>query len=198
MVKLKNRHLIAAFAVFTAVIGLFALCIVSAGYWLQNSDKPEQSDAIIVLAGDSSRALYAADLYFRGYASQVYISKPIRSHDERLLDELGILFPFVEEIYIQVLLKKGVPNSHIQVFGKSSMSTVEEAEVIKELFKGPKYKLLIVTSPYHIRRAKMIFKDILAGNDIRVVGTPYELFPNKWWTNQDAAKNVILEVFKIL
>lgn len=195
--KLKNRYLLAVLTISSAVV-LLLLSAGFAGYWLQSEDQPEQSDAIVTLAGNPTRAFYAADLYLKGYAAQIYVSKPIRSHEERMLDESGIPFPFAEEIYRQVLLKKGVPDSHIQIFGKSSMSTAEEAEVLKGLFKGTNYKLLIVTSPYHTRRAKMIFKDYLAGYDIKVVGTPYESFPVKWWTEQDAAKNLILEVFKIL
>jgi hypothetical protein len=44
----------------------------------------------------------------------------------------------------------------------------------------------------------MIIRDVLGGYDVKVVATPYEPFPKKWWTDQDSARNVILEAFKIL
>lgn len=193
-----NRRIFFVSAILVVIIGLPLLGIGFAGYWLQYSDMPEQADAIIVLAGNPARAFYAADLYLKGYASKVYISRPIRLHHERLLDALGVSFPYAEEICRQVLLKKGIPNSDILIFSKPVISTVEEAEVVKEFFKNSKYRLLIITSPYHTRRTKMIFKNVLKGYNIRVIGTPYEPFPKKWWTDQDAARNVILEVFKIL
>lgn len=34
--------------------------------------------------------------------------------------------------------------------------------------------------------------------DIRVIATPYEAFPGQWWKNQDAARNVVLELTKII
>jgi len=195
--KLGKRRIYFVF-VALVIIGLPLFGIGFAGYWLQDSDTPERSDAVIVLAGNPTRAFFAADLFLKGYAPKIYISRPIRLHHEQLLDELGVPFPYAEDIYRQVLLRKGVPDSHIQVFGKSSISTLEEAEVIKKLFKGSKYRLLIITSPYHTRRTKMIFKNVLKDYDIKVVDTPYETFPKKWWTNQDAVRDVILEISKIL
>jgi hypothetical protein len=44
----------------------------------------------------------------------------------------------------------------------------------------------------------MVFRDKMKGCRFRVLATPYEPFPTKWWTDQDAARNVILEVAKIL
>jgi len=196
--KHSSRRLLVVAGIFLFVICLLLIGGRFIGYWLQYSDRPEKSDAIIVLAGNPTRAFYAADLYLKGYAPEIYISKPIRSHHERLLDELGVPFPYAEEIYKQVLLKKGVSDSHIQIFGKSSISTVEEAAAIKELFKNSRKRLLVITSPYHGRRAKMIFGNVLKGYDVRIIGTAYEPFPKRWWTNQDSARNVVLEVVKIL
>jgi uncharacterized SAM-binding protein YcdF (DUF218 family) len=196
--KLGSRRLLFIVGAFLFAIGLLLIGVRFIGCWLQYSDKPEKSDAIIVLAGNPTRAIYAAEPYLKGSAPKIYISRPVRRHREKLLDELGVYFPYAEEVYRQVLLKKGVPDSDIRIFGKSSISTVEEAAAIKELFKGSRKRLLVVTSPYHIRRAKMIFGNVLKDHEIRVVGTPYEPFPQKWWTNQDLARNVILEVVKIL
>lgn len=202
IVKLKNGYnrkllLYKTGAISAVLVSVFSLFLY-AGHWLHYSDSPEKSDAIIILAGNPARAFYAADLYLQGYSADIYISKPLRLSHERLLDDIGVFFPFAEEIYRQVLLKKGALNSRIHILGTSSISTIEEAEAAKALFKGGHRKLLIVTSFYHVRRTKMIFKDVLKGYDIKVVGTPYESFPERWWTNQDAARDVLLETVKIL
>lgn len=169
-----------------------------AGYWLHSNDKPVHSDIIVVLAGGSLRAFYASDLYLKGYASKVYVSKAIRVKSLRMLDKLGVFVPVEDEIYRQVLLKKGVPEKAIHFFGKSSFTTLDEAEALKQYLDDCNKSLLIITSPYHVRRTRMIFKEVLTDSEIRVVGTPYESFSRKWWKDKESAKSVILEMTKIL
>ena len=113
-----------------------------------------------------------------------------------MLDDLGIFIPRAEDIDKQILLKKGVHEQNIHFFGQSSLSTIQEAEAASKLFRGDSCKIIIVTSPYHVRRASMIFKDTMQNCQFRVLGTPYEPFPEKWWTDQDAARNVLLETSK--
>lgn len=151
-----------------------------------------------MLGGEPLRAFYAADLYRMGYAGHVYVSRPRVSRTIRMLEEIGVPFPHEEELYRQILEKKGVPERNIHIFGKSSMSTVEEAEVLHSLFSGPKCQLLVVTSPHHVRRAEMIFDDIMEDCQMTVTATPYESFKEKWWTDKDTAINLITEMSKIL
>jgi uncharacterized SAM-binding protein YcdF (DUF218 family) len=177
---------------------LIFIAVLNIGNWLKGSDIPVPSQAIIVLAGPPSRSLYAADLYEKGYAPEVYISKPIRERELKMLDDLKVFMPKAEDIYKQILIRKGVPERNIHFLGQSSMSTVEEGEEISKEFQRDDCRILIVTSPYHAKRTKMIFKKVLTKCDFKVLGTPYEAFPEKWWTNQDSARNVILEVIKII
>lgn len=173
---------------------------VGLGYvadWLSVADRPQKADAILVLAGNYARPFQAADLYRQDYASKVYISVPVRSDEYRLLDEAGIPFPRDEDVVRQVLLKKGVPAGAIEYFGKDSISTAEEAQAARALFGKRAPRLLVVSSPYHLRRARMIFADALPGADIRMIATSYDPFPAAWWKDQSAARNVLLELAKI-
>jgi len=115
-----------------------------------------------------------------------------------LLEGLDIKVLREEEINRQVLLKKGVPESGIIFLGKSSLSSVEEAEELKKIAKDGNSRFLIVASPYQVRRVKMIFKDKIKGPEITVVSTPYEKVPRRWWTNKYAATELVLELTKIL
>jgi len=178
------------------VINAFAL--VSAANWLHVKNEAVDADAAIVLAGDPSRAFYAADIFMSGYVRHIYISRAERLNSFRLLDDLGVSFPRREEIYRQVLLKKGVPEKAITIVGSKSISTVDEALVIKTLFSETPETLLVITSPYHIRRVQMIFRDVLPGIEFTVLATPYESFPEKWWRDQAAARNILLELAKII
>ena len=177
-----------------AIAGVFFF----ASRWLPDSDVAISADAIIVLAGDSRRTLYAADLYTQGLAPQVLVSRPIRGVRERILKDMGIALPDAEEYERMILLKKAVPAAAIEIFGKGSISTFEEGYVLGQLYAGQTPSLLVVTSPYHVRRVKMILGDALPGAKIHVVATPYEQFPGNWWASQDAARDLLLELTKIV
>ncbi len=181
---------------FVAAIGS-AVGLSYVANWLSAGDSPQKADAILVLGGGYSRPFQAADLYRQGLARKVYVSVPAREEQHRLLDEAGIAFPREEEIVRQVLLKKGVPAGAIEFFGKDSISTAAEARAAHALFAKGTPRLLIVTSPYHLRRARMTFTDALPNADIRVIATSYDPFPQSWWKDQNAARNVLLELAKI-
>lgn len=178
-------------------------CLIAAGTgmfhvaaWLNSGDQPSKADAIVVLAGEPRRAFYAADLFHKGYAENIYVSKAAPEPWVKEVTALGISIVSQEEIYRRILAKKGIPKSRIVFFG-SSLSTAQEAEHIRQFFPHQGCLILVVTSPYHVRRTKMIFSDTVPACRTTVVGTPYETFPERWWTNQDAARNVLLELAKI-
>ena len=167
--------------------------------WLREQSAPTAADAVVVLAGPTERALYAAELFKAGYAHQILVSRPAREQSLLVLDKLGIAFPQMDEIYREVLVRSGVPADRIRFFGSGSTSTYEEAKALADLTRDTRPALLVVTSPYHVRRAAMILHGAegLAAARIVVVGTPYESFPARWWTSQDAARNLLLELVKI-
>ena len=190
--------------------GLFLLGLLLAGAiagaaglyfmsdWLSAADQPRKADAIVVLGGGFERPFQAADLYRQGYAPRIYVSAPAREHQYRILDEAGIPYPREEDVVREVLLKKGVPAGAIALLGKDLISTAGEAQAARALFAQRGVRLLVVTSPYHLRRARMIFTDALPAADIRMIATSYELFPQAWWKDQSAARNVLLELAKIV
>ncbi len=171
---------------------------INAGKWLTSSDRPVYSRGIVILSGQPSRALYAADLYRSGFSRDIYITRPIREQGLKVLDDLGISVPRAEDIYREILVKKGVPPESIHFLGNSCLSTIDEADAINRTFKGDGCIVLIVTSPYHIKRARMVFKDRMSHCGFRMMATPYETYPGKWWTDQDSARNVLLEYIKII
>jgi uncharacterized SAM-binding protein YcdF (DUF218 family) len=174
-------------------VGLFF-----AGELLVLNDRPAKSDAIVLLSGGMARPLYGAELYQSGYAPTIYVSRP--KVDEQVLhvERIGIRIPRNEERYKEILLKKGVPEEAMTFYSEGHVSTVEEAESLKKVVGDHSIKLLVVTSPYHTRRAKAIFGDVLPNAEIRVVSTPYEHFDPQWWTDKNSAIAVILETVQTL
>lgn len=173
-----------------------AMALGLAGYWLTMDDEPKKADAIVVLAGGYARPLYAADLYLEGYAPLIYLSDPPDSPNTLLLGRAGVPMPRHAEIYRRLLIGKGVPGKAIRIYGRDAVSTVEEAEALSKVLGDRPVSFLLVTSPYHVRRAKLIFERAMPAADISVLGTPYEEFPRNWWTDREAAINVVLECAK--
>lgn len=179
--------------VFSVILAVFNVTD-----WLRGNDSPVISQAAIVLSGPPTRALYAADLYKAGYVKEIYITRPIREDFAKMLDDFGIFFPRTEDMSKDILLKNNVAAEHIHIVGNACVSTADEADVANTIFKGAQCTILVVSSPYHVKRAQIIFRDKMKHCQFKVLGSPYEHFPKKWWTDQNSAANVILEPAKIL
>lgn len=163
--------------------------------WLVRTDPPVRSDAIVVLSGDLQRNFHGAQLYRMGMAPQVIITAPRREAGYRKLDEIGVPSPRHEELARAALVRLGVPDGAIRTVGKELLSTAAEAAAIRDAV-APGSTLLVVTSPYHTRRAGLVFAERFPASSIRMQGDPGEVLPRRWWTDQDAARNVLLEFVK--
>ena len=192
-------------ALFLQAVGVLALLallvggtlVLTAGYWLRMDDQPQKAEAIVILAGDIRRAIHAADLYHQGLAPVIFVSRPKHEPPQALVD-LGFEFPLQEDQMLRVLAAKGVPLEAVRLYGHGVLSTVEEAEALqRELAQGYP-RLLIVTSSYHCRRAKMVLSGILRGHELVMTPTPYERFDRKWWDDQRSSGAVVSEVAKFV
>lgn len=195
--KIVSRTLQAIGLLSLLVLLFGAISLYFAGRWLMLDEPPEKADFIVLLGGDLSRPLYGADLYRQGYANRIAVSRPAPPPQAENLRGLGIHLPRQDEQYREVLRRKGVPASAIDVFGAANLSTAQEAETLHAFLGDKPVRLLIVTSPSHTRRVKIVFTRQLPQAHIRVLASPYEEFPAHWWTNQSAAINVLLETAKL-
>jgi len=186
-----------------AFIVLLIVGFVYAGSLLVVEVAPHHADVGLVLAGNFGRAMYAADLYQRGFIPRIWISRPEREKLLVQLDTLGVPYPREEEISRAVLLKKGVPEDRIEVIGDGVSSTIAEARLVADFLEKRSgiRSLLIITSRFHVRRAEAIFQYVLRPRfqvEIFVVGTPYDGFvADRWWADRDSARQVVLETAKI-
>jgi uncharacterized SAM-binding protein YcdF (DUF218 family) len=189
------------------VLGILSICAVAvvlaafAAYhvaaWLSEADAPQRAEAIIVLGDDLTRVLEGADLYRAGYAPRILLSTPERSPRRLTLEHAGLQVLWFEEAGRTLLLRRNVPDAAIATFGTRLHSTVEEARAIRTLFKDGSPTLLVVTSPYHVRRARIIFRDALPNARVLVVASHYEPYPDRWWTERHVAPQVALECLKL-
>lgn len=196
------RYILQAIGILT-VVGLLTIfgLLAFAGYWMNVNDEPIKADYILPLAGDMHRMIKATELYRQGYGPTILLSNPKKippSRLTRLQWKMGYPNYTRKKYYDLFLPLLGAETAKLEEFGKGHVSTVEEAEALRShLGPGP-HRLLIVTSPYHARRAKMIFEEILPDCTIAVATTEEGSFEHNWWKNQQAAQNLVLEFAKTI
>jgi len=139
--------------------------------------KPSQVDSIYVFCGDLDEYLWrieaAADAFKQFHAKQILLS------DDR---NIG---PWVWELQKNLtsvergkraLIQLGIPEENILILPGRVSGTIEEARVLQKYFSThPTNSLLIVTSPYHLRRAySSVRKTLNAALDIYSYTFPLE------------------------
>jgi len=147
-------------------------------------DEPAaHADAIVVLGDDNfyaDRATHAAELFRQGVAPEVVAS------GRRLRPNAGI-----SELMEHDLIERGVPKDKIVRFTHDADSTREEAEGVEKLAAEYHWKsLVIVTSNYHTRRTRYIFRrEFPAGIAVSVASARDGDFdPERWWEKRKSIK----------
>ncbi|MBI5622984.1 MAG: YdcF family protein [Elusimicrobia bacterium] len=188
----------AGVAVLAASLAAAAALPAFVGWWLDSSDEPRPADMILVLCGQEySRAVYAADLFLKGYAPEVWLARVQGRRDVALARELGVKALDEDEVFEAILLRKGVPRKSIRRFGSGVVSTVGEVAAFRAAAARSDLSVLAVTSRYHARRARLVLRRALPGCSVTVAADPAGPAVRPWWSDQDAAKNGILETAKL-
>ncbi|MGA2713497.1 MAG: YdcF family protein [Bryobacteraceae bacterium] len=174
--------------------------LADAGNLLIVRDKLEPADIIFLLNGDAtSRPYYAAELFHKGLASKVVIA---RMEDSRSV-QLGA-YPNPTDSNLVVLRKLGVPESGIVELRpeRGVMHTADEAmALLAYLRDNPIHKVIVVTSEFHSRRSKYMFRKALQGTDVRVMLAPtrdVKYGANDWWHIEDGILGCQNEYIKLL
>jgi uncharacterized SAM-binding protein YcdF (DUF218 family) len=204
----KKRKLLLFFILLVLVAGavLFVLrdpLLTGVGNFLMVDDAVEKADIIEVLAGSSAmRSQKAAELFFQDVAPKIVLTKMQPVHNDLELRRYGIRLLENHEEAMGVLKALKVPDAAIEVVDGYNESTVDEARRIKDyaLQKGVK-SVIVVTSSYHSRRSRLIFRRVFKGTGIQVSlrrAPEHHFSAQKWWANREAAKAVFLEYQKLL
>lgn len=157
-------------------------------FWIV-PDPPSQADAIIVLADDNysaDRATKAAELYREHYAPLIVAS----GHMLRPYFGIGDLMK-------RDLTERGVPASAIIAYPHQGDDTLEEARLLRSLIVQRGWsRLLIVTSNYHTRRARYIWRRTLpSGVNFWMAAAPDQDYdPDRWWETRIGVKTFAHEL----
>ena len=151
-------------------------------------DSLDKADALLVLSGDNfyaDRGTRAAELFREGKAPVVVAS------GRRLRPNAGIA-----ELTEHDLVERGVPKEKILRFAHDADSTLEEAEALAKLARTKKWrKVIVVTSNYHTRRARYIFRRVFPPDiETRVASARDGDFdPERWWEKRVSTKVLMRE-----
>jgi uncharacterized SAM-binding protein YcdF (DUF218 family) len=159
----------------------------SAEAWIIE-DPLDKADVLIVLGDDNfyaDRATRAVQLFREGKAPVIVAS------GRRLRPSAGIA-----ELIEHDLVERGVPKDKVLRFTHDGDSTLEEAEALVRLAKEKKWrKVIVVTSNYHTRRARYIFRRVFPqGTEVSVASARDGDFdPEHWWEKRKSIKELTRE-----
>lgn len=136
---------------------------------LKITQEPQQADCILVFAGGvgesgkaeqgyEERVQRAVELYKKGYAANIIFSS-------------GYMYIFKEPLVMKaVAVSLGIPENAILIEDKA-INTYQNIKFSKEILdKNNWKKILLVSSPYHMRRVLLVFDKI--ARDIKVTYAP--------------------------
>jgi uncharacterized SAM-binding protein YcdF (DUF218 family) len=154
-------------------------------------DAAQPSDAIVVLAGETSvRPKRAVELLRQGMAPRIFLDVEGRDllYDQPLAE--------VAERYARSLPEK----DRIAVCPISALSTFAEADDVNRCLQPlGAHRVLIVTSASHTGRALRIFRHRLPQYQFAAAAAQDPIhFGILWWTNREWAKTTVDEWIKLL
>lgn len=201
-VQPKTRRRVLLITLLSAVV-LWPLLAWAAARLLIVKSEISSADAIVVMSGSAThleRADWAAKLYREGRAPIV-----ILTNDSLVAgwDRQEDRNPYFYELAARELVKRGVPESKIQVVPDIALGTYEESLGVRDYASAHKLRrLLIVTSAYHTRRTLWSLRHACEGSGIEVgIDSPPPGWqtpaPSRWWWRRWGWKVVAAEYLKL-
>ncbi len=198
-----RRWLSWTLTILLLIAGSVGLLLRFGGSWLVISDPlPEHCQVAVALAGspreDAARHAGALRLLQAGRADYVLLSVPDMPY-------WGVSMPELGRRYVQTLQPPDLAQRVILCVVDADVdSTAEEAAVLRPCLEKRGWRsVVVVTSDYHTRRARQIWKATLAHADppfrLAVRGVPDGEFEVRgWWRKRLWAKTWLLESTKLV
>ena len=184
-------------------LALAAYAFVNVGRFFTSEDPLQKADAIAVLAGTRmNRPLEAADLYQQGLAPRIVLTRALPEQSFATLASKGITLPADADAARAVLQMLGVPHDALIVPDRVHDNTAQEGQTLRQLATANGWhRLIIVTSRYHLRRARFAVRRELRGTGVEVMmhGSRYDdTNPDRWWTSRADWRWVLTEGPKLV
>lgn len=175
------------------LVGLVTLplALAAVGHFLRLEDPLARADVIVAVSGDTgARAETAVALWREGYAPLILFAGGSLDPDS----------PASAELMKRQAMREGVPDERILV-EPSSATTAENAREVAAIMREHGLRTaILVTSPYHQRRAAIHFGRAFEGTDMRFRNYPARdgaWDPNLWWVRESSRTLTLLELAKL-
>jgi len=174
------------------VIVIIVASAVGVGFYLSPQDELANSDAIVVVSGGetSQRVAEGVKLYKADWADTLIMSGAARDSQDSNAAAMK-----------RMAVNSGVPADKI-ITEEKSMNTFENAAYVREIIEQNKFnRLILVTSPYHQRRAAIVFGKALSGLPVKVLNhssLDSAWRKNGWWLDSWARFLTWSEVKKVV
>ncbi len=180
-------------ALILIIIVLIAVGLVAfVGFYLSPQSELSKSDVIVAISGGETqaRAKEAISLYKNDWSGKIIFSGA--AEDKNSISNA--------EAMQRIAIWEQVPPEDIIIEEKST-NTYENAQLVKPILEENDYKkIVLVTSPYHQRRAYLCFK--------KVLGNGYEILNHsakdsswrrsKWWENKKSLYLTYTEFSRVI
>lgn len=202
MKRFKRLYIAIAILIAILLTGRFSLS--GLGNFLIVQDEPQHSDIAVVLMGSGpDRMLGAVELFEAGYVDEIVMVRNMVSGYDLAVSR-GVKIPHDTDIAREVAVQMGVPAKGVTILPGDALSTKDEARVVREYLESKEDidALVIVTSKYHSRRAKVTFVKAMksVGREVKIISCPtrYDDFDaGCWWRNREDLKQGVLEYAKL-
>ncbi|OGB75425.1 hypothetical protein A2810_01180 [candidate division Kazan bacterium RIFCSPHIGHO2_01_FULL_49_10] len=165
--------------------------MVGVGFYLSPQDNLAVSDAIVVVSGGETnqRVAEGVKLYKADWAKVLIMSGAARDAKDSNAAAMK-----------RMAINSGIPANKI-ITEEESMNTFENAAYVRGIVESRKLnRLILVTSPYHQRRAALVFAKALAGLPVKIINhssLDSAWRKNGWWLDDWARKLTWSEVKKV-
>jgi len=171
--------------------------LTSAAQFLDVSEPAQATDYVMVLGGNvQTRPFVAAALVNAGLARKALVATIKGSGDDR-----DGLVPSEQEMIRAVLVHEGVSPNVLLTLPNECASTFDEARALADFLETePDSSVTVVTSSYHTRRTRSIFRKILGKRSARVrfLGAPVDGFDeSNWWQFESGFSTYLNEYVKL-
>jgi len=188
---------------FSAFTGVAVLCFLGWGsnLLIASDPLPDHVDGAVVLQGsmaaEKARLSGAIELLVRGTAAGVLLSVPRESYWGQPI--APVARSYIERNYGGDVAAK----VKFCQTGPEVDSTAQEAEAIGICLQEPQWHtVVVVTSNYHSRRARMIWRKTIGkqypGIRIWIDGVADPDFQQPWWRSRRSAKIWLMESSKLV
>ena len=197
-----SRRLILGLALVGAGLILATWGVRAAGTWLVVADRLQPARAVVVFGGQVPfRAMEAAAIYKQGLAREVWLTPGGVYEEDLALAKLDIDRPREYMYSEQVLERLEVPHDAIRVLPGLTENTADEVRAVaRELKQVGGDRAIVVTSKYHTRRVRVLWRALVGSRPELVVRyTPADPFDAaRWWRTSEDMRSVWREWFGLL